>query len=68
MSLSDFTSGRTAKEVQWEREQTMILLKRAEHEKTEAFLSVLRAFGAEIPKGEELFQAFFSDQKRGGGR
>jgi len=46
----------------------MILLKRAEHEKTEAFLSVLRAFGAEIPKGEELFQAFFSDQKRGGGR
>jgi hypothetical protein len=64
MSLSDFTSGRTAKEIQWEREQVQLSLKRAEHEKTEALLSALRAFGADLPTGDELFKRWGIDRTR----
>jgi len=69
MIFGQFSIGYTPPGNAWERKQAEEALLKAEHEQHEALLGALRAFGAEIPmSGEKLFQAFFSDQKKGGGR
>jgi hypothetical protein len=63
MSLSDLLSGRTSAEVAWERKQAEETLLRAEHEQHEALLGALRAFGADLPTGDELFKRWGIDRK-----
>ena len=63
MSFSQFMSGVTAKEVAWERKQAEEALLRAEHEQHEALLGALRAFGADLPTGDELFRRWGIDRK-----
>ena len=64
MSLSDLLSGRTSAEVAWERKQAEEELLRAEHEQHEALLGALRAFGADLPTGDELFKRWGIDRTR----
>ena len=64
MSFNDFQRGQTAEGQAWERKQTEEALLRAEHEKTEALLSALRAFGADLPTGDELFKRWGIDRTR----
>jgi hypothetical protein len=63
MSLSDLLSGRTSAEVAWERKQVEEALLRAEHQQHEALLGALRAFGADLPTGDELFKRWGIDRK-----
>ena len=64
MSLSDLLSGRTSAEVAWERKQAEEALLRAEHQQHEALLGALRAFGADLPTGDELFKRWGIDRTR----
>ena len=57
-------SGVTAKEVAWERKQAEEALLRAEHQQHEALLGALRAFGADLPTGDELFKRWGIDRTR----
>lgn len=63
MSFSDFMAGKTSKEAAWEREQAHQALLRAEHDQHEALLGALRAFGADLPTGDELFKRWGIDRK-----
>jgi len=63
MSFKDFQRGQTSGEQAWERKQAEEALLRAEHEQHEALLGALRAFGADLPSGYELFKRWGIDRK-----
>jgi len=64
MSFKDFQRGQTSGEQAWERKQAEEALLRAEHEQHEALLGALRAFGADLPTGDELFKRWDIDRTR----
>jgi len=63
MSFNDFMAGKSSHEAAWERKQAEEALLRAEHEQHEALLGALRAFGADLPTGDELFKRWGIDRK-----
>ena len=68
MSLGNFNNRMTAKQAAYLRENARKELMQAEHEQHESLLSALRAFGAPLPPKEKMYELYFSDQKKGGGR
>ena len=64
MSFKDFQRGQTSGEQAWERKQAEEALLRAEHQQHEALLGALRAFGADLPTGDELFKRWGIDRTR----
>jgi hypothetical protein len=63
MSYSDFISGKLSAGGEWERKLARQELLRAEYEQHEAFLGALRAFGADLPSGKELFERWIVNRE-----